>query len=173
MRDCSWRDVASCPRFEALRWLRLRHHGFDGAVHAGELIVAAALAQEVVDIFERIFASGFVIESLRRIDDFGADDNASMAANNSSGFNFRVVEGTSALSMHALGRAIDINPAQNPWLRAGRVDPAAGRAYLDRTDIRPGMIVRPGPVVDAFANAGWQWGGDLPHPDYHHFSKQQ
>lgn len=171
MRTCSWRDDPRCPPFEQLRWLRLRHRGFDGAVHAGELVVHAAVAAEVVDIFEQLFHAGFPIESLRRIEDFAADDDASMAANNSSGFNFRVVDGTSELSQHALGRAIDINPVQNPWLRGARVDPAAGRSYLDRAHVRPGMIVRPGPVVDAFTRAGWLWGGDLAHPDYHHFSK--
>ena len=172
MRDCSWRDLPSCPRFEALRWLRLRHIGFDGAPHAGELIVHAELAAEVVEIFEQIFAAGFPIASMQRIDLFHADDNASMIANNTSAFNFRVVEGTSQLSMHALGRAIDINPVQNPWLRSGRVDPADGRAYLDRTNVRPGMIVRPGPVIDAFTRAGWDWGGDLAQADFHHFSKR-
>jgi hypothetical protein len=173
MRGSSWRDVPSCPRFEALRFLRLRYRGFDGASHVGELIVAAELAEEVIDIFEHIFAADFPIESMRRIEELGADDDVSMAANNCSAFNFRVVDGTNTLSLHALGRAIDINPVQNPWLRVrgARVDPPAGRSYLDRTDLRPGMIVRPGPVVEAFERAGWSWGGDLAQPDYHHFSK--
>jgi D-alanyl-D-alanine carboxypeptidase len=171
MRGRSWRDLPDCPRFEELRLLRLRHYGFDGRVHPGELVVNAALADEVFEIFERIFAAAFPIESLRRIDDYEADDEASMAANNSSGFNFRLIDGTATLSQHAQGRAIDINPLQNPWLRGPRVDPAAGRDYLDRTQVRPGMIVRPGPVVEAFERAGWAWGGDLAQPDYHHFSK--
>lgn len=171
MRGRSWHDLPACPRLEELRLLRLRHLGFDGRVHHGELVVHEALAGEVVESFEHMFAAAFPIESLRRIDDYGADDAASMAANNGSGFNFRVTDGTSKLSMHALGRAIDINPVQNPWLRAARVDPPAGRGYLDRTHLRPGMIVRPGPVVEAFERAGWAWAGDLAQPDYHHFSK--
>ena len=171
MRGCSWRDEPRCPRFEALRLVRVQYRGFDGAVQLGELIVHTELADEVVAIFAEIFAAGFPIESMRRIDEFAADDNASMAANNTSAFNYRVVEGTSQLSQHALGRAIDINPVQNPWLRAGRVDPPAGREYLDRSHTRPGMLVRPDPVIDAFTRVGWQWGGDLAQPDYHHFSK--
>jgi poly-gamma-glutamate synthesis protein (capsule biosynthesis protein) len=95
-----------------------------------------------------------------------------MAANNSSAFNFRVVDGTQRLSQHALGRAVDINPLQNPWRRGARVDPEAGSAYLDRAQLRPGMIVRPGPVIAAFEAAGWSWGGDVADaPDFHHFSK--
>jgi hypothetical protein len=171
MRGCSWRDDPRCPRFEQLRLLRLRHHTFECAVSTGELVVDAAVADEVVAIFEAIFHAGFPIARMQRIDAFAANDDASMAANNSSGFNFRVVDGTRELSQHALGRAIDINPLQNPWLRGARVDPPAGSAYLDRANVRPGMIVRPGPVVEAFARAGWLWGGDLAQPDYHHFSK--
>jgi hypothetical protein len=95
-----------------------------------------------------------------------------MAANNCSAFNFRRVQGTNVLSHHALGLAIDINPCQNPWVRDARVDPPAARDYLDREHVRPGMIVRPGPVLAAFAAYGWYWGGDFNGMrDYHHFSK--
>ena len=103
MRGRSWRDLPDCPRFEELRLLRLRHYGFDGRVHPGELVVNAALADEVFEIFERIFAAAFPIESLRRIDDYEADDEDSMAANNSSGFNFRLIDGTT--SCHNMPRA--------------------------------------------------------------------
>ena len=171
MRGRSWRDAEACPRFEQLRLLRLAYRGFDGGVHLGELVVHADVAGAVAVVFERIFAADFPIASLRRIDAFGGDDDASMAANNSSGFNYRTIDGTTKLSRHALGLAIDINPLQNPWLRGDRVDPVAGRAYLDRAHVRPGMIVRPGPVVEAFEAAGWKWGGDEASPDYHHFSK--
>lgn len=126
----------------------------------------------MLTVFEHIFAARFPIHSLRRIDHFAGSDPESMAANNSSAFNFRLVDGSEHLSQHALGQAIDINPLQNPWLRGERVDPEAGRAYLDRRQLRPGMIVRPGPVIAAFEAAGWRWGGDnADAPDYHHFSK--
>lgn len=161
-----------CPDFDALRLLVLRHIDFHGQPGLGELIVAQDLAQEVREIFEQLHALCFPIASMQRIDAFEGDDDRSMAANNTSGFNFRLIDGTATLSRHALGRAIDINPVQNPWLRAGRIDPDAGRAYLDRAHLRPGMIAAGGPVVRAFELRGWRWGGDHPHaPDYHHFSK--
>lgn len=172
MRGVSWRDDEACPRFDALRLLKLRHHTFTGSVAPGELVVNARVADEVLAIFERLFAARFPIERMQRIDVFGGDDDASMAANNCSAFNFRTVQGTTQLSHHAFGLAIDINPVQNPWLHAGRIDPPQGRAYLERAQLRPGMIVRPGPVVAAFEAAGWVWGGDVPDaPDLHHFSK--
>jgi hypothetical protein len=106
---------------------------------------------------------------MRLVDDYGGDDDASMAADNSSAFNFRVVAGTNVLSQHARGLAIDINPVENPWRRPDRVLPEAGRAFLDRGDVRPGMIVRPGPVVAVLDEMGWEWGGDWKHAwDDHH-----
>lgn len=173
MRGVSWHEHPACPSFDSLRLLKLRHWGFDGATHEGELVVHATLADEVLVVFERIFSAHFPIHSMRRIDHYAGNDHVSMAANNCSGFNFRVVDGSERLSHHALGQAIDINPVQNPWLRGARVDPEAGRSYLDRTQLRPGMIVRPGPVLAAFEAAGWSWGGDAAAPDYHHFSKRR
>ncbi len=173
MTGCSWHDAPECPRFAELRLLHLHHHTFTGQVQTGELVVAAAVAQEVVHVFERIFAAGFAIASMQRVDLFSGSDAASMAANNSSAFNFRKVQGTDVLSDHALGLAIDLNPIQNPWLRADLCDPGAGRAYLDRSQVRRGMIVHGDAVVEAFSACGWDWGGhwqDL--RDYQHFSKK-
>jgi hypothetical protein len=69
------------------------------------------------------------------------------------------------------GEAIDVNPLENPYELAGGVYPPAGRAYLDRADIRPGMAVTGGRLVAAFASVGWQWGGRWTgSPDYQHFS---
>jgi hypothetical protein len=173
MRDVSWHDHPACPSFDSLRLLKLRHWGFDATTREGELVVHEALAAEVLTIFERIYAAHFPIHGMRRVDHYAGSDPESMAANNCSAFNFRVVEGTERLSDHALGQAIDINPVQNPWLRGERVDPEAGRAYLDRSHVRPGMIIRPGPVIAAFEDAGWTWGGEASSPDYHHFSKRR
>jgi hypothetical protein len=168
----SWRPEPECPPFSALRLVQVTHLGFDGRAHKGEIVVAAEVANEVAAIFERLYLAHFPIERLELIDEYAADDDASMAANNSSAFNFRFVSGTRLLSHHALGLAIDLNPVQNPWLRGDRVDPPAGRDYLDRDHLRQGMIVRPGPVVAAFEAHGWYWGGDFEETrDYHHFSK--
>jgi D-alanyl-D-alanine carboxypeptidase len=168
--NVSWRgDHPRCPRFDQLAYLRVAHVAMTGEVGQGELIVAAALATRAVELFRRLYALGFPIRQLRLVDDYGASDDESMAADNSSAFNFRVVAGTDVLSQHALGRAIDLNPVENPWRRADRIDPPAGVAFVDRTAIRPGMIVRPGPVVAALDELGWEWGGDWRHArDDHH-----
>ncbi|HEY1557179.1 MAG TPA: M15 family metallopeptidase [Kofleriaceae bacterium] len=166
----SWReDDPRCPRLAELAYLRVDHVTFDGGVARGELIVAAALASRAVALLRRMYALGFPIRQLRLVDEFGASDDASMSADNSSAFNFRVVAGTDVLSQHALGRAIDLNPVENPWRRPDRLLPAEGAVFADRTAIRPGMIVRPGPVVAAFDEQGWEWGGDWRHAfDDHH-----
>ena len=97
-----------------------------------------------------------------------------MDADNTSGFNCRyaVAPGAPQWSAHAYGQAIDVNTVENPYLEGGLVQPAAGAAYLDRSDSRPGMAVDGGPLVAAFASVGWQWGGRWAGtPDYQHFSK--
>src|SRR4029079_13443537 len=114
-----------------------------------ELVVPPPLATRAVALFRRLWQLGFPIRQLRLVDDYAASDDASMDADNSSAFNFRVVAGTDVLSQHALGRAIDINPVENPWRRPDRILPPAGAAFADRANVRPGMIVRPGPVVAA------------------------
>lgn len=169
MRGRSWRDDPRCPAFADLAWIEVDHLGFDGDVHRGQIVVAASLATPTVALLARLFAIGFPLRSLVPIDAFDADDDASMAADNASGFCFRDVAGTTRLSRHALGLAIDLNPVENPWLAHGRVSPPAGVDYLDRTHVRPGMIVRPGPVTAAFDELGWEWGGDWHHArDLHH-----
>jgi hypothetical protein len=106
---------------------------------------------------------------MRLVDEFDASDDVSMSADNSSAFNFRVVAGTNQLSQHAHGLAIDLNPVENPWRLPDRLLPREGEAFADRTRVRPGMIVRPGPVVAALDELGWEWGGDWRHAkDDHH-----
>jgi poly-gamma-glutamate synthesis protein (capsule biosynthesis protein) len=169
MEGVSWHgDDPRCPRWDQLAYLQVDHVGFDGPAR-GELVVAAALAPRAVALFRRLWQLGFPIRQLRLVDDFAASDDASMAADNSSAFNFRVIDGTDLLSQHALGRAIDLNPVENPWRRPDRILPPAGAAFADRRDVRPGMFVRPGPVVAALDELGWEWGGDWRHAfDDHH-----
>ncbi|MDQ3341281.1 MAG: M15 family metallopeptidase [Myxococcota bacterium] len=170
MEGMSWQGGDDrCPYWEQLAYVRLSHVTFDGGVADGELVVAVDLAARAVEVFRRLHAMGFPIRSMRLVDDFAASDDRSMAADNSSAFNFRVIAGTNVLSQHALGRAIDINPVENPWRRPDRIVPEEGRAFADRAAIRPGMIVRPGPVVAVFDELGWEWGGDWLHAfDDHH-----
>jgi hypothetical protein len=172
MVGSSWHPDPRCPRFDELACLTLRHWDFHGAVKTGQLIVAQGLADEIVEIFAGLYAIGFPIERMDPIDSFAGNDDASMAANNTSAFNFRNVAGTQVLSKHALGAAIDINPRCNPMIIDGAIFPASGASYTDRSVDQPGMILRPGPVVDLFDARGWEWGGDWsPMKDYHHFTK--
>lgn len=170
MEGVSWHGAdARCPRWDALAYLLVDHVTFEGGISRGELVVAAAVAPRARALFGRLFELGFPIRQMRLVDDFGASDEASMAADNSSAFNFRVIAGTQILSQHALGRAIDINPVENPWRKPERIVPEAGKAFADRRDIRPGMFVRPGPIVAMLDEHGWEWGGDWQHAfDDHH-----
>lgn len=167
----SWRDGCPVPP-EQLRSIDLTHWGFDGTVHRGELVVAVHLADSVVAVFAELFAARYPIERIEPIDVYGGDDQASMAVNNTSGFNCRTVAGSDRLSEHAFGRAIDLNPLYNPYVRSdGRVDPVLGTPYADRTRTDPGLIHDGDATVSAFAAEGWQWGGHWPSgPDYQHFS---
>ncbi|MDX2092523.1 MAG: M15 family metallopeptidase [Kofleriaceae bacterium] len=169
MEGVSWKgDEPRCPRWEELAYVQVDHVSFDG-VARGELVVAVAVAPRAVELFRRLWALGFPIRQMRLVDDFDASDDRSMAADNSSAFNFRLVAGTQLLSQHALGRAIDINPVENPWRKPDRIVPSEGKAFADRREIRPGMIVRPGPIVALLDEQGWEWGGDWQHAwDDHH-----
>jgi D-alanyl-D-alanine carboxypeptidase len=167
----SWR--AGCPVGPVeLRLLRVDYWGFDGRVHRGELIVHRDHARRILGVLKQLFQARYPIQRLRVVDAYRADDDRSMAANNTSGFNCRWVSGSSSWSEHAFGRAIDLNPLRNPYVtRGGRVSPPAGRPYANRARRAAGMIHGGDPVVRAFAAAGWRWGGSWSGSrDYQHFS---
>jgi hypothetical protein len=169
--SASHRDGCPVPLSD-LRLVTLRHWGFDGRTHIGELVLHADATDAVVQVFGDVYAARFPVERIRLVDEYGADDARSMAANNTSAYNCRTVAGTTTYSQHAYGRALDVNPVQNPYVsRSGAVEPPSGAAYRDRADVRPGMVVRGGPVVEAFTGLGWGWGGDFSSSkDYQHFS---
>ena len=171
MRGVSWHR--GCPvALRDLRLLRMPYWGFDGEVHRGRLVVRDRQADRVLKAFARMYDARFPIRRMKLIEAYDGSDSASMRANNTSAFNCRTVPGTSNWSEHAYGRAIDLNPVQNPYVRGDTVQPRAGEAYVDRSDVRKGMIVRAGPVVRAFAAVGWEWGGDWQSAkDYQHFSR--
>ncbi|MCL2400067.1 MAG: M15 family metallopeptidase [Defluviitaleaceae bacterium] len=155
-----------------LTYLTITHVDLYGRYRLGNMIVAAEIGEEVLDIFREIFEYRFPIHRMRLIDFYNAGDYLSMADNNSVAFNFRYIAGTGTLSRHALGMAIDINPIQNPYIRGNTIWPLAGAEYLDRTNIRPGMITRGDAVYRAFISRGWIWGGNWQSPrDYHHFER--
>lgn len=156
-----------------LTYLTVTHVDFNGESRIGHMIVADEIGDEVLEIFKEIYESGFPIYSIRLIDYFYADDYLSLAANNSSAFNFRYIAGTNIISRHGFGMAIDINPIQNPYIRGDTILPAAGAEYLERSNIRPGMIIPGDAVYTAFISRGWTWGGNWTLPiDYHHFERR-
>lgn len=166
----SWTDGLGCAPPDDLVAVSVTHHGLDGEVLEGRIVVAAAVADDVVAVFARLFDAGFPITRMEPVSAFGGDDDASMRADNTSGYNCRTVAGTTRLSQHAFGLAIDVNPLRNPWLHDGVVDPPEGAVFADRSRTDPGMIHPDDVVVRAFADHGWSWGGDWDEPDYQHFS---
>jgi poly-gamma-glutamate synthesis protein (capsule biosynthesis protein) len=154
-----------------LRLIKLSYWGFDGKVHDGELIVHRDAAADLVSVFGKLYVVRYPIRRMRRIDFYGASDDRSLDADNTSAFNCRPVAGTTRWSQHAYGRAIDINPVENPYVIGNHVSPAAGRPFVDRRRRAPGMIHDGDAVVRAFAAVGWGWGGHWRSPtDYQHFS---
>ncbi len=158
-----------------LRYLRMTHVGFTGSAVSGEMIVNASQASAVVDVFRRLYAARWPIYQMRLVDDYQGNDDLSLAANNTSGFNCRRVDGTQRWSTHAYGHAIDINPIQNPYIIGGSVSPEEGRRYVQverSADVpqRRGVIGAGDVVVAAFERIGWDWGGDWVNTkDYQHF----
>ncbi len=167
----SWRP--GCPlAVEDLRAIDASHWGFDGAVHEGRIVVAEALVDDVTGVLRELFDAHYPIERMEPVDTYGGDDLASVAANNSSGFNCRLATGSAtAWSEHAYGRAIDLNPLVNPYVVGDDVIPDVSRPYLDRTRTDPGLIHEGDPAVVAFGSRGWVWGGHWrTSKDYQHFS---
>jgi peptidoglycan L-alanyl-D-glutamate endopeptidase CwlK len=154
---------------ERLCLLDVRYAGFDGRLHAGQLVLHRDLAAEIGDIFALMEVLKFPVAGVVPIVRYGWSDNASMADDNSSAFNYRTIAGTDRLSRHAPGRAVDINPRENPAVYPdGRIAPA-GAVYRPGS---PGTFTDDHPVVCAFIERGWGWGGHFDHMrDYHHFEK--
>ena len=170
MIGVSWH--AGCPvRLRVLRVVRLTYVGFDGDAHHGRLIVHRRWAEEMVSVFRKIYRAGFPIRRVRPVDAYGGDDRTSMRHDNTSAFNCRFVAGTTTWSQHAYGRAVDIDPVENPYVDGSQVSPRRGRRYADRSDVRPGMISKRDVVWRAFHRIGWGWGGAWRSAqDYQHFS---
>jgi len=163
---------AGCPvPLSSLVHVKVSHMGFDGREHLGELVVHRDTVWVVAAAFERMWDERFPIRSMRLVDDFGGSDEASMQADNTSAFNCRRVAGTTRWSEHAYGRAIDINPRENPWVSGSSFEPPSAAPYVARTPVRPGMLTASSVPVRAFAAGGWGWGGTWSSSkDYQHVS---
>jgi hypothetical protein len=170
MMGVSWRPGCPVPLAD-LRLLRLNYWGFDGRVHQGELIVNAGATSAVLTAFRLLFTGRYPIHRMRLVEAYGGSDERSMLADNTSAFNCRQVPGSAAWSQHAYGRAVDINPFENPEVRDSQVDPPAAHAWAGRSRTGLAVIHHGDAAWRAFAAAGWTWGGDWSYPlDYMHFS---
>ena len=172
----SFKANCTTPR-EDLRYLRVLHYNKDREVLRGELICHKDIADDLLVIFQELYKAAYPIERMVLIDEYDADDEASMRANNTSAFNFRQASGMRRLSSHSTGMAIDINPLYNPLVkeRGGRTIfyPSNAEAYIDRTKYFPYKIEKGDLCVRLFKKYGFSWGGDWrSSKDYQHFEKR-
>lgn len=147
------------------------YYGFDSKIHKGQIVISKELEKEVVEIFQTLFKNKFPIQKIVPIVNYKWSDSLSMANNNTSCFNYRTVKGSKKLSDHSYGRAIDINPIQNPYINYRTKKRIPINAKYINTE--KGTILRNSFIVKAFKNKGWKWGGDWKYTkDYQHFYKK-
>lgn len=162
----------------SLRYLHLLHYTEDGRIKLGEMICHKDIADDLTDIFRKLFEAKYPIENMQLIDNYGADDIWSMEHNNTTCFNYRTVAGSKKLSNHSLGKAVDINPLYNPYVKRRqdgtyKVSPEKGRKYADRTKTFKYKIDRNDLAYRLFKQHGFRWGGDYRSlKDYQHFEKE-
>lgn len=160
-----------------LRHLRLLHYDGEGKVRQGELICHRSIAQDLKEIFEELYRQKYPIQRIQLIDDFGADDETSMRANNTYCFCYRTIAGSKKLSKHAQGLAIDINPLYNPCVQTKKngqriIQPATAGKYVDRSKTFPYKISKSDLCYRLFIQHGFRWGGSWNSlKDYQHFEK--
>jgi D-alanyl-D-alanine carboxypeptidase len=164
-----------CPvSLDQLRVVTASHRTFNGSVEQGSLVVHRQHAIVVQQVFQKLFEANFPIQSMKPIENFGGDDERSMKANNTSAFNCRPIKSSKVFSEHAYGRAIDINPLQNPFAKAPKaLGTTNNQDFHDRAAVaaKPGVITANSVPVKAFKQIGWGWGGRWrTNKDYQHFS---
>ncbi|MDD2969179.1 MAG: M15 family metallopeptidase, partial [Lachnospiraceae bacterium] len=162
--------------YEDLRYLSVKYINFEGTTETGELICSKLIADDLLEIFYELYLAAYPIEKIRLIDEYQADDDLSCADNNTSCFNYRVVEGSKKLSKHALGLAIDINPVYNPYVTYPngeiRITPIGSEIYADRSLDFPHKISESDLCYQLFVSHGFTWGGSWNTlKDYQHFQK--
>lgn len=162
-----------------LRYVHILHYNFNDEVVEGELICNKAIAQDLLEIFYELYLAEYKIEKVCLIDEYDGDDTASMEDNNTSCFNYRVVDGTTNLSKHAYGLAIDINPFYNPYVvfkedGSTYISPEGSEPYTDRSADFPYKIDENDLCYKLFKEHGFTWGGNWNScKDYQHFQKAQ
>ena len=170
MTGVSWRP--GCPvALRDLRLLTFSHWRFGGKARIGRLIVHEDVAPDVLRVLRTLYGARFPFRWIVPVDVYGASDFRSIEADNASAFNCRFVEGTRRWSEHAYGRAIDVNPIENPYVSGGQTSHSASVPYIERRRRRPGTAYEGGVLVRAFDAIGWGWGGRWTSvKDYQHFS---
>ena len=173
----SWHRGCPVP-IEDLRYLKIPYKNFGGQSKMGEMIVNKDVAKEVIDIFASLYRHNYPIRQMRLVSDFGADDWRSIEADNTSAFNCRPVTGGKKWSNHSYGRAIDINPLENPYIsRSGKIAHKLSLQYRNRvrdsqTPAQRALILKNDYIVKLFHSKGWRWGGSWHSiKDYQHFDK--
>lgn len=159
-----------------LRYVKVLHYGYDGKIRKGEIVVNKKIAKKTVKIFYELYQKKYPIQKMKLIDNYEASDNKSMRDNNTSAFNYRKISGSSSLSRHARGMAIDLNPRINPWVKGKKVSPSNGKVYKQRNvkkckgRYRKNMIHKNDIAYKIFKKYGFRWGGDWKsYKDYQHF----
>lgn len=172
-------DQSPAISYDDLCYMNVLYYDFNGEVQTGELICNKKLAQDFVEIFYELYLNEYQIEKIRLVDEYGGDDTASMLDNNTSCFNYRVVDGSTSLSKHAMGCAIDINPFYNPYVVFNKngsgetyISPEGSEIYADRSQNFPYKIDENDLCYKLFKEHGFTWGGDWNScKDYQHFQK--
>ncbi len=173
----SWRE--GCPvGLEDLRYLRIKHLNFNGEEQMGEMVVHKEVSVEVAEIFEALYELGYPIRKMRLVSDYKGSDWHSIESDNTSAFNCRRATGSKKWSKHSYGKAIDINPIENPYIsRKGYISHKASAPYRKRVHQKStyadrAVLLKDDKAVQIFKKYGWQWGGDWSGvKDYQHFSK--
>ncbi len=172
----SWQENDDIA-LEDLRYIKLKHYDFDGNIQDGEMICHHLIAAYVTEIFYELYKAEYPIAQVALVEEYDGDDEASMAANNSSSFNYRTIAGTDTLSLHAYGMAVDINPLYNPYITTSsdgtlNIQPVSADIYVDRDQDFDGKIDTSDLCYQLFTSYGFTWGGSWESSkDYQHFEK--
>lgn len=177
LKGNSWRK--GCPvALKDLRYLRIIHIDFNGEDMMGEIIVHKKVSAEVTEIFEALYDVGYPIKKMKLVSEYKGSDWQSIESDNTSAFNCRSATGSKKWSKHSYGKAIDINPIENPYIsRKGYISHKASSAYRKRVHKKSSyadkaVLLKNDKAVQIFEKYGWKWGGDWSGvKDYQHFSK--
>ena len=176
MQGRSWPEGCTVRRAD-LRYLRLSHVDADKKEYVGEMVCNKAIANDLLEIFRELYRQKYPIQHIRLIDDYEADDERAMRDNNTSSFCYRKISGSTKLSKHAMGMAVDINTLYNPYVRTGKdgrriVEPATAVKFVDRRKSFPYKIVKGDLLYRLFLQHGFKWGGSWRTvKDWQHFEK--